>query len=103
MQTIYTVIDGENTYQASKRKCIIANSLSHTYTCVYILFTLSSEAVVGLENTFYEVSEGVGLVEVCAIVNSPSIDCPIPFPFNVKISVINNTAGIVIKSSFTLL
>ena len=91
--------DGENTYQASKRKCVIANSLSHIdTTCVYILFTLSSEAVVGLENTFYEVSEDAGSVEVCAIVYSPSIDCPIVFPFNISLSTINNTAGIILHS-----
>ena len=80
-----------------KRKCIIANSLSHIdTTCVYILFhTFTSEAVVGLENTFYEVSEGAGVIEVCAVVYSPSIDCPIVFPFNISLSTINNTAGIV--------
>ena len=37
-------------------------------------------AVVGLERTFYQVSEGVGVVEVCAIVYSPSGACPITFP-----------------------
>ena len=71
---------------------------------VYMSFyTFTSEAVVGLEKTFHEVSEDVGAVEVCAVVNSPSIDCPIAFPFNVRISTINNTAGILIKSSFTFL
>ena len=57
----------------------------------------------GLEKTFHKVSEDVDSVEVCAVVNSPSIDCPITFPFNVRISTINNTAGILIKSSFTFL
>ena len=55
----------------------------------------------GLENTFYEVSEGADSVEVCAVVNSPSIACPITFPFNVSLSTINNTAGMVIKFSFS--
>ena len=46
------------------------------------------EAVVGLEKTFYQVSEDVGVVEVCAIVYSPNanLDCPISFPFNVSLS-----------------
>ena len=38
---------------------------------------LSSVAVVGLDRTTYNVSENVGVVEVCAIVYSPDIDCPI--------------------------
>ena len=48
----------------------------------------------GLERTSYGFSEDVGLVEVCAIVYSPTIDCPINFPFDVSLSTSNNTAGI---------
>ena len=47
-------------------------------------------AVVGLEETFYRVSESVGVVVVCAIVYSPNISCPIEFPFNVNLSTIGN-------------
>ena len=47
----------------------------------------------GLERTFYNVSEDVGVAEVCAIVYSPNITCPIAFPFNVSISTSDNTAG----------
>ena len=43
-------------------------------------------AVVGLEETLYHVTEGVGVVEVCAIVYEPIIDCPIAFPFNTSLS-----------------
>ena len=43
-------------------------------------------AVVGLEETLYHVTEGVGVVEVCATVYEPIIDCPIAFPFNISIS-----------------
>ena len=46
----------------------------------------SSEAMVGLESTLYTVSEDEGLVEVCAVVYSPSGDCPITYPFNVVLS-----------------
>ena len=47
----------------------------------------------GLERTLYSVSEDVGVVEVCAIVYSPTIDCPITFPFNVSLSTSNGSAG----------
>ena len=50
-------------------------------------------AVVGLEKTFYQVSEDVGVVEVCAIVYSPAIVCPIKFPFNVTLNTTDDSAG----------
>ena len=57
-----------------------------------------SDAVVGLEKTFYSVNESEGVVEVCAAVmycNSPSTECPIAFPFNVSLSTDDDSAGIV--------
>ena len=33
------------------------------------------------------------MVEVCAIVYSPSIDCPIAFPFNVHLSTRDSNAS----------
>ena len=53
-------------------------------------------AVVGLERTFYQVSEGVGYVLVCAVVIRPdeNTDCPIGFAFEVELSTINGSAGI---------
>ena len=52
-------------------------------------------AVVGLERTFYQIMEGVGVVEVCAIVYQPDggITCPIAFPFDVSLSTFDGTAG----------
>ena len=51
-------------------------------------------AVVGLEETFYNVSEDVGIVEVCVIVYEPDDDlCPISFPFQVQLSTSDGTAG----------
>ena len=50
-------------------------------------------AVVGLEQIFYSVSEDVGVVELCAVVNEPNIDCPIAFPFDVPLSTSDNSAG----------
>ena len=54
---------------------------------------LSTVAVVGLERTIYRVSEDVGVVELCAIVFSPSSPCPISFPFSVILSTDNDSAG----------
>ena len=56
-------------------------------------FVFLAAAVVGLERTFYQVSEDVGVVEVCAIVYSPEIDCPIAFPFDVRLRTLNGSAG----------
>ena len=39
-------------------------------------------------------SEDEGMVEVCAIVTSPDIMCPIEFPFQVNLSTTNETAGV---------
>ena len=48
----------------------------------------------GLERTFYSVSEGVGVVDLCAVVHEPNITCPIEFPFNISLSTANGTAGL---------
>ena len=61
---------------------------------MYSFYTFTSEAVVGLERTLYSVSEDVGVVEMCAIVYSPTIACPIAFSFDVSVSTSDNTAGI---------
>ena len=50
-------------------------------------------AVVGVERTFFQVSENVGVVEVCAIVYSPVIECPIQFPFDVRLTLFDGSAG----------
>ena len=51
--------------------------------------------MVGLERTLYQVSEDVGVVEVCAIVYSPNgnIPCPIDFAFDVILSTSDDSAG----------
>ena len=56
---------------------------------------LVSVAVVGLEQRFYNVSESIGLVEVCAVVISPdgSIDCPIDFQISVFLSTEDDSAS----------
>jgi len=50
-------------------------------------------ARVGFEQTFYQVNESVGTVELCAIVYEPTIDCPIEFAFNVSFNTSDGTAG----------
>ena len=59
----------------------------------------SAEARVGLEQTFFRVTEGVGVFEVCFVVFEPDIECPIKFPFNVQLVTADGTAGIVIRIS----
>ena len=53
----------------------------------------SAGAVVGLEQTFFRVSEDVGVVELCANVSFPDITCPIEFPFEVVLATADGTAG----------
>ena len=50
-------------------------------------------AVVGLERTCYEVSEDVGAVNVCAVVYSPDVPCPIDFAFDVSFSVCESSCS----------
>ena len=52
-----------------------------------------TDAVVGLERINQSVSEDVGVVEVCVVVTSPDIQCPIEFPFNVSLSTADGGAG----------
>ena len=67
------------------------NDISSTY------HLRNAETMVGLEKTFYNVTEDVGVVEVCAIVYSPTIDCPINFTFDISLSARDGSAGIVMK------
>ena len=60
---------------------------------IYIFHTFTSEAVVGLEKTFYSITEDVGVIEACVIVYSPTIDCPIEFPFDVRLLTRDGSAG----------
>ena len=66
--------------------------------CILLIFNIFlSEAVVGLEQTIFTVQEDVGVVELCAIVYEPSsidcAECPIAFPFDVRLSTRDDTAG----------
>ena len=63
----------------------------------YVLhFNFHTVAVVGLDETFFNVSEDVVTVELCAIIYIPNgtVNCPIAFPFTVSLSTSDFTAGI---------
>ena len=47
----------------------------------------------GLERSVYQTAEGVGVVEVCAIVYHPHQECPIAFPLNITLSTVDHNAG----------
>ena len=49
--------------------------------------------MVGLEQTFFWVSEDEGLVELCVNVSFPDTECPIKFPFNLNIATHDGSAG----------
>ena len=55
--------------------------------------TSFTEAVVGLENPDYFISERATMVEVCTIVYSPNLPCPIDHPFKVRFSTVDDIAG----------
>ena len=50
-------------------------------------------AEVVLENTVYHVSEDEGVAEVCVVVSSPDIECPIELPFNGTLYISDGNAG----------
>lgn len=64
---------------------------------MHVYNSLTSAASVGLEMTVYDVTEGEGSVEVCAVVLTPGGDCPIQFPFNVSLSFSEGSAGIFVS------
>ena len=47
----------------------------------------------GIENTVYHVSEDEGVVEVCAVVSSPDIECPIEFQITARVITRDESAG----------
>ena len=64
-----------------------------TTDLVKVFFNFAG-AVVGFYKTLYSVGEDVELVEVCVVVHTPTISCPIQFPFNVSLNVFTGNAGI---------
>ena len=50
-------------------------------------------AVVGLESTVYQVIEDEDVVELCAIIYSSSIECPVEYGFYIIVSIRDNNTG----------
>ena len=50
-------------------------------------------ARIGLEQTFFREVEDIGVIELCAIVFEPDIECPIKFPFDVQLYTADGSAG----------
>ena len=59
---------------------------------IFTLVTLAA-AVVGLERTYYSVSESDGTLLVCAVLSDPSGTCPLNFTFIVDIQMSGGNAG----------
>ena len=59
--------------------------------------------MVGLERTIYTVSEDGNVVELCARVFEPAIDCPIEFPFDIAISTAGTTGIYMYNKIFLLI
>lgn len=52
-------------------------------------------ATVGLEKTYYQLSEGtVGGAEICITVKGSDASCPIEYPISLTLTAIDGTAGI---------
>ena len=49
--------------------------------------------MIGLEQTFFTVSEDIGVAEICAVVFLPDITCPVEFPFEILLQTASRTAG----------
>ena len=63
---------------------LLLRSREINFCCIIISSYIGT--VVGLERTFYIVSEDEGAVEVCAVVITPAISCQREFPFTVTFS-----------------
>ena len=55
-------------------------------------------AVVGLEQTTYQVDEGTCEVEVCVEVKTTSLDCTITFPISVTFTTVDGTGMLLYTS-----
>ena len=57
--------------------------------------------MVGLEEGSQRVYDDVGVVQLCAVVTRPNINCPITFTFSLMIVTTDGSAGIIIIYSKT--
>ena len=57
-------------------------------------------AVVSLEQTHYRVDEGLSVIQVCANIPFPPINCPVKFPFEVGLTTVYQSPSILYISCF---
>ena len=97
-------VDPLECHSLINRKSFHMHNMSHncaqsitTMIIVYVNTKFSlTDAGVGFEKTMYHVSEDTshGVVEICAVVYTANdIDCPIKFPFNVRLTTSGKNAG----------
>ena len=65
------------------------------------LFSIPTDAAVGLERTSYTVSGPVVTVQICALVYSPLMSCPIEFPFTLGLSAANGNSYTNVLASYS--
>ena len=58
-----------------------------------MIINFNTGARVGLEQILFEVMEDVEVIELCAVVFEPDINCPIHFSFNIHFHTADGTAG----------
>ena len=64
----------------------------NTKPLTYYFFSLTDVSV-SLQQTYYMVSEDVGMVEVCAFIDRPAnVVCPVTFAFDVILNTVGGTA-----------
>ena len=92
LTTIITLVKAEYDLAAI---LIIDNDSKVLHFTNYIIYTFFNYAgaEVGLELTYFTVSESAGSVELCVAVFSPTIQCPIQFPLLIILTVSNRSTG----------
>ena len=67
--------------------------MTKTRSACQNILSYSAGARVGLEQTFFRENEDVGVIELCAVVFEPDIECPIKFTFGVSLYTADGSAG----------
>ena len=67
--------------------------MTNTWSSGQNILSYSAGARVGLEQTFFRENEDVGVIELCAVVFEPDIECPIKFTFDVSLYTADGSAG----------
>ena len=87
------IVDNDSELHFGIHKQKQCTHITKTECIVVTYIHVHSVAVVGLNGTFYQVSENKSMIKVCATIYHPTIDCPIGFPFHVRLTTTNDSAG----------